>query len=257
MNNFLQSIHFTLRLRTFRWWLLACFIAVPLGTLLNRTIAIAFFSILLSDPPIYGAISRLWIVDFAHNYYTRLGGHLAVDGLVLGFCQWLVLRRYFYRASGWLVATAIGSAIAILIYPFAEAGIVALHNTYAWLYELPMLKEFSYSFLPSVLGLGLGLGIAQYLFLRSHFKQAERWIGAVFLTQLLIEIVNESALFTQPDPFMNTLLTGQAPAPLSIFSLVFLGSCKFLLTGLLQGALTGWVLAGFVAQQKRESVSVF
>ncbi|MGD1897241.1 MAG: hypothetical protein ACFB16_09865 [Phormidesmis sp.] len=234
MNNFLQSIHFTWRLRAFRWWMLACFIAMPLGTVLNKVLIL--FTMPLG----------------ASGYYSHSGGWLIGEGLALGVCQWLVLRRYFTQAHGWLVATAVGSALASIIYAFSSYGLHLGLNAFSWLPAVPVVSNLYC--LPAALGLGLGLGTMQWFFLRSRVDHAEYWIGAVLAAQLMVKIIEFVPLLPQPDLFSEMLMTTPPP---SLTSLMAVGILKFVLMGLFQGVFTGWVLAGFVAAQKRASVSIF
>ena len=250
MNSFIQSIYFTLRLRIFRWWILAAFIAIPVDSLLQRLVGTLLHSSgsLLSNMPLVEAIA---------TYHSYSGGPLFVTSVTLGGCQWLVLRRYFSRAYGWLIATMAGGAIATLIYSFSLYGLVHLTNAYAWTRALP---SFEYR-LAEALGLGLGIGLTQWLFLRSRVRQAYRWIVAVFVAQFAIALLQTVPLFTPHDPFIEALSTGQlAPTPHPITAMLtstLKRSLTGILTAIFQSVPTGWVLSRFIAQQKCESITVF
>lgn len=236
----LERLQFTWRLQAFRWWMIACFVSIPVSALLHRLIGSLLFS----------ATERPYLLEAIGSYYSYSGGPLFISGIVLGICQWLVLRHYFRRASGWLVSSIVGSAIASTLYCVSAFGLHALANAYPWLYDVPVIGYLHC--LPAALGLGLGLGCMQWLFFQYRFIQgANQWILAVLATQLAVELTR---LFLIPNrDFFAAMLGQNAPRVLPSLLTGLLG---LVLLGLIQGGLTGWVLASFIAKQKRASVAI-
>ena len=220
--------------------MLACFVSIPISALLHRLVGNILFS----------ATERPYLLEAIGSYYSYSGGPLFINGIVLGICQWLVLRHYFRRASGWLVSSIVGSAIASTLYCVSAFGLHALANAYPWLYDVPVIGYLHC--LPAALGLGLGLGCMQWLFFQYRFIQgANHWILAVFFTQLAVELTK--LVFTPNSDIFSAILLQTAPSILPSLLTELLG---LVLLGLIQGGLTGWVLASFVARQKRASIAI-
>lgn len=240
------------RLRTvaystlFRRWMIVCMASILIGRLYFFGMGIGFshfglFRIYANLPPVLQAIQ-----DFQDFYrYTSEG--LIDEGLFLGLCQWLVIRRQFTKSYGWLVALVLGGAITFL----ANAIILWLvYSNEALIWEgifYPLMR-----IAPPVLAMGLGFGFAQWLFFRGRSCQAYLWIVAVTASQFLYEIITysfDSVLRVNASNIF--LMLEGSPAP-RLLTAILLGAVELALLLVTRGLLTGWVLVGFVAEEKRQ-----
>jgi hypothetical protein len=80
-----------------------------------------------------------------------------LTGVLPGLAQWLVLRKYISRSGWWILATALGTALA--------SGIAALFGT-QW---------------ALVLTFGVSIGIVQWFVLQRVFESAGWWVLASVL----------------------------------------------------------------------------
>lgn len=101
--------------------------------------------------------------------FTLVG---ALGGIILGFAQWLVLRRYIQHSVQWIVATVIGSLLAWFtgltistLMAFAYAG---ASNTIVFIQKLVLVSA----------ALGGILGFCQWLVLRTQISFSIWWIVA-------------------------------------------------------------------------------
>jgi hypothetical protein len=97
----------------------------------------------------------------------------ALEGIILGCCQWLVLRRYVPHIAGWIVATTIGAIVA-----WMGGSLVSLLMavSYAWRSDAASAKAFYEGILLLGASLGTILGFAQWIVLRTHIRRASWWI---------------------------------------------------------------------------------
>ncbi len=133
-----------------------------------------------------------------------------VEGFLLGFAQWLVLRAYIRRASFWILLTIVGAllswfmglTVSVVIGLFYLAN---LHQTITTL-----VKEIA------LLGAAIGtvIGYAQWLILKIANKKAIWWVGAnAFAWSLGLVVafigagINKSSGF-QIHPTLVTVATG-------------------------------------------------
>ena len=215
----------------FRQWMILCAVSLPLE------LAVSY---LLSRASAYEKSPQVFIELM--GFYRHSGGSVLMGSLVLGLCQWLVIRRYFIRAYGWLGALAVGSVLTFFWY-----GILS------WLiYDVlqlfdPRLGWWPY-IAPRVISVGLGFGLAQGLFFRGRSHSAASWIIAVAANQLLFEILSVS--FVDGSNIFS--MFGDAPAP-SLLRVALLGVGKLALLMVTRGLFTGWVLVGFMTAEKRQS----
>ncbi|MCC6456844.1 MAG: hypothetical protein IT328_17950 [Caldilineaceae bacterium] len=144
----------------------------------------------------------------------------AVIGGALGIAQWLVLRRYTEVPFWWILACIVGSMIGLSIG-------MALGDSLALPAVRAATREAAASTLPwrvvlqaglSGLLLGVMLGAAQWLVLRSALRSANWWILASGLGWML-----GLGLGAAIAEFSNVLIA-------------------VLLTGAIGGAITGWAL---------------
>ncbi len=104
----------------------------------------------------------------------------AVEGLVLGLAQWLAVHPYFraLARNAWVKATILGAVIAW--------GLGMIPNTFFSLQEtatvaspMPMSDTLKYLMAAAMgFGLGLVLGIPQWIVLRRYINRAVWWVSA-------------------------------------------------------------------------------
>lgn len=86
-------------------------------------------------------------------------------GLIAGLLQFLLIRRLIPRAGGWILATFLGWTIT-----FGIVALVSVLNPSGVVVITLSAVQFLFTFLGAVLGL------AQWLVLKSHIRQAGWWI---------------------------------------------------------------------------------
>ncbi len=134
--------------------------------------AITAFVVYLVFMKVYNAFAGSWIVidGVAHIAEDYLLPYILwpMYGLLYGYLQYSLLRRYFPRMGWWFVATAASLSINFLVFDVGMfiASSLGIAITSVW---LPVIQ------LTLVGGI---LGIAQWLVLRSHIKNAFWWIPA-------------------------------------------------------------------------------
>jgi hypothetical protein len=98
----------------------------------------------------------------------------ALQGMALGFTQWLVLRRYVKHVGWWIVVTAIAAILAWLI------GLKVIVVLTLIFYDGVMTQTGSLTLLKAVFFLGswIGavLGLAQWFVLRTHVRNGIGWV---------------------------------------------------------------------------------
>ena len=75
------------------------------------------------------ATAAAWAISLSVNIFfdpDNWLGSLWLDGLILGFLQWLVLRRYLSHAIGWLLATFVSIFLAGAHVFFGKSFIVII-----------------------------------------------------------------------------------------------------------------------------------
>ncbi len=111
------------------------------------------------------------------NIYVVLILVGALQGAVLGFAQWLVLRRYI-RHMGWWIGATIGGAILAwglgMMVDVFMALFVALSTTTGTVKTIATLEGI---FLVGA-GVGTIIGYAQWLVLESYIRKSFLWIVA-------------------------------------------------------------------------------
>lgn len=155
-----------------------------------------------------------------------------IVGSVLGFSQWLVLRRFFSRNGWWILATAIGLGIGL------TAGLVTIEKVGRAIAGHPLniatvgIWGRAISF--AVIGMfgGLGLGAGQWLSLRQYRGKTKQWL-AVCALGLTAALVIGSLV---ADLVFGNVVT---PAGFGVFLLI---------GGLIAGAITGKSLQTMISQ---------
>jgi hypothetical protein len=111
-------------------------------------------------------------VGYIQGTFTLIG---TLEGIILGFAQWLVLRRYIHHSTRWIIATVVGGLFAW----FTGLTITALMAlVYAGVSdEAKILGFFKGLFL---LGAGNGtvLGFCQWLVIKNQIRRSIWWIIA-------------------------------------------------------------------------------
>jgi hypothetical protein len=115
------------------------------------------------------AVSRM---GYIRGTFTFIG---ILEGIVLGFTQWLVLRRYIRHSTRWIFATVIGGLFAwftgltiSVLMAFAFAGASGNDVNMAFIQGLILL------------GMGIGgvLGFCQWLVIRTQIRYGIWWVFA-------------------------------------------------------------------------------
>jgi hypothetical protein len=195
------------------WWLLA----TMMGVILAVGIAVISSAIANNFGPV-GTVVMLHLMG-------------ALEGVVLGFTQWLVLRRYVKHIGWWVFATGVGSLIAWLIgVKFMVAlALVSFTNT--------MTTTTLWALQQAVFWMGAWvgtiLGIAQWLVLRSHVHKGVGWVLANALAWGLGLLV----------AFMS--VTWTKPEGLTIETVV-VNIATGAATGAIVGSITGIALVWFL-----------
>lgn len=144
--------------KLWEWWLLATVV----GTIVAVGIVVLGSAIAMN----FGPVSTVFILHL-------IG---ALEGLVLGFTQWLVLRQYIKHIGVWIIATGIASLIVWIIGVkfIVLLALISFNNTMATTTTLALRQ--------AVFGLGAWvgavLGIAQWFVLRRHVRRGVGWVLA-------------------------------------------------------------------------------
>jgi hypothetical protein len=103
-----------------------------------------------------------------------------LEGAIVGFSQWLVLRRRLHRLGQreWILATAIGAFVAWAL-GMAPSTLMAMKPNAGSAPPPEMSDAVTYAF-AAVMGAALGtiLGIPQWRALRGHVAGAALWVWA-------------------------------------------------------------------------------
>ena len=135
----------------------------------------------------------------------------ALQGAILGFSQWLVLRHYIHKAIWWVLVTTIGALLAWLIGVFVSIAM-------AFAFTLNGVKTATLLLGVVLLGAGVGavLGLAQWLVLRAYvrvyIRQAGWWMAGNALAWALgLLVAFTGAGIQKSDGFsVETALIGAA-----------------------------------------------
>lgn len=145
-----------------------------------------------------------------------------VEGAVLGFAQWLVLRRYIQKMARreWVLATALGAGVAWTI------GM--LPSTLGELITITPLVLVGGGILLGVVFVA-SIGCAQWLVLRRHIQRAGWWVLANAIAWPLGVAV----------PFIGLAMVPEG-GPVVVW--VVVGVVSGVLMGVVVGAITGMAL---------------
>jgi hypothetical protein len=158
-------------------WIFATSIAEILGIAIVGVVSIA--------------VSRF---GYIQGTFTLVG---TLEGIILGFAQWLILRRYIHHSTRWIIATVIGGLFAwftgltisaLMAIVFASASDTT--KTLIFLKGLVLLGAF----------LGTIIGFCQWLVIKNQIRFSMWWIVAnaiawalgLFIAYLGAGLVEES-----------------------------------------------------------------
>jgi hypothetical protein len=111
-------------------------------------------------------------IGYIRGTFTLVG---ILEGTVIGFTQWTILRRYIRHSRRWILATVIGGLLAwftgltiSVVMAFAFAGATGSYVNIAFIKGLILL------------GMGIGgmLGFCQWLVIRNQVRYGIWWIFA-------------------------------------------------------------------------------
>jgi hypothetical protein len=148
------------------------------------------FVVYLLIMKIYNAFVGSWIVvngeihiveDFLLPYILW-----PIYGLLYGYLQYILLRRYFPRMGWWILATALSLSLTSLIMDmgWSIASVLGIDPYSMWLVAIQLVL------------VGGFLGIAQWLVLRKHISNAMWWIPANMVGWGLVGISGVLGVFT-------------------------------------------------------------
>jgi hypothetical protein len=109
-------------------------------------------------------------IGYIPGTFTLVG---ILEGTVIGFTQWIILRRYIRHSRRWILATIIGGLLAwftgltiSVVMAFAFAGATGSYTNIAFIKGLILL------------GMGIGgmLGFCQWLVIRNQVRYGIWWI---------------------------------------------------------------------------------
>lgn len=109
---------------------------------------------------------------YIQGTFTLIG---SLEGIILGFAQWLVIRRHIHHSTRWIIATVIGGLFAwftgLTVSNFmaiAYAGVSDTNKILAFFKGLVLLGAF----------LGAILGFSQWLVIKNQIRFSIWWIVA-------------------------------------------------------------------------------
>ena len=194
MSEFVRLVRVAIKSRTFWGWIAASIIGLCLS------VFVAFFALFLLLPLMFGlafqtdqpasTVSGIILV-------TVSGLPIAAGGLVLSYCQWLVLKYRFSRLWLWLCLNTLS---AVLLFLPDIWGL-----SVPWFQAQPLTAAAVVINLLLTLMLGLAAGGLQGLFFRGQVKRVALWVavmtGCVALLTWLKYVVQIQYAETGPGIF--------------------------------------------------------
>ncbi|HEX2992672.1 MAG TPA: hypothetical protein VHO49_18445 [Anaerolineales bacterium] len=162
--------------------------------LTSLSIPIAFFLTLIVLRIITRVVGDVIYVDGVRHItedYLWIYPFIPIVGLLTGGLQYGLLRRYLPRMGGWVLATAGGWLLGVLL--IALPGRENLINEF-----LGMSLVF--------LLMGLSIGVGQWLILRQRLAHAGWWIAANLLGWGLLGLIRADSTLDQFSLFVIGLL---------------------------------------------------
>ncbi len=121
-------------------------------------------------------------------------------GLILGFCQWLVLGWYLKNAYRWLVGTMVAYALVAVMYTLTDFLIRPGNIRPIWVFMS----------VQSVIT-GAIIGACQALALRIWIRETVGWVALVMIARLL-DVIPAIALGFDYPPVIFSIITAGALA---------------------------------------------
>ncbi len=162
--------------------------------LTSLSIPIAFFLTLIVLRIITRVVGDVIYVDGVRHItedYLWIYPFIPIVGLLTGGLQYGLLRRYLPRMGGWVLATAGGWLLGVLL--IALPGRENLINEF-----LGMSLVF--------LLMGLSIGVGQWLILRQRLAHAGWWIAANLLGWVFLGLIRADSTLDQFSLFVIGLL---------------------------------------------------
>ncbi|MEM9948197.1 MAG: hypothetical protein AAF810_19340 [Cyanobacteria bacterium P01_D01_bin.36] len=167
-----QRISEALGSKLFRNWIIACVAGLFITTYLYRNL-VGYGLILLSGPS--------WVTTLGTSVIYAL-----VFGVVIGYCQWLVLQNSFRKAYWWIVVTALGYlALGLLSGPILERMFATFSDPAVWGIA-PLFDGERSRRIAEAICEGIAIGVPQWLFFKSRrVDHAAAWIWVSIGAKLL------------------------------------------------------------------------
>jgi len=153
-------------------WIIQSFLCIPIALLLNFII-LTIITLLVGDFIYVNGVHHI-TEDYLYLYFF-----IPMVSLLTGAFQSALLRRYLPRMGGWMLATAGGWLLGILLVLMPD-----------WLHWRNGYRDLNQAFL----SLGLAIGIAQWLLLRQRLPHAGWWIAATIVGWGLLALVTGDTL---------------------------------------------------------------
>lgn len=136
-------------------WILATGAGAVIGPVLAFPLNLALVAFLGVTAPLPGTVAEQALTLSADG----MGASMLCVGLGMGFCQWLLLRRYLQHSAGWILATGIAMLLAGL---------------FRWLLPPDISREMIG---PLTVPAGaLSLAVCQWFVLRGRVPHAGWWV---------------------------------------------------------------------------------
>ena len=176
-------------------WIIQSFFCIPIALLLNFII-LTIITLLVGDFIYVNGVRRI-TEDYLYLYFF-----IPTVSLLTGAFQSTLLRRYLPGMGGWMLATAGGWLLGILLVLMPD-----------WLHWRNGYRDLDQAFL----SLGLAIGIVQWLLLRRRLSHAGWWIAANVLGWGLLAWVTGDTL-----DGLGLLALGLLPASVTAAALALL-----------------------------------
>jgi hypothetical protein len=150
------------------------------------------------------------MISIATTIFTGINGDrlagatmLPITATILGVCQWLVLRSRIPKSGWWILATIVGTTLAV--------GVVEIIS------RIPRL-EWNWDAQTMFVSIGLMVALAQLPILREHFQGSVLWI----LFSVIGWLVMGSIVGVSIDRTSDIIAVGSIPAIFTGFGLIWL-----------------------------------
>ena len=176
-------------------WIIQSFLCIPIALLLNFMI-LTIITLLIGDFIYVNGVRRI-TEDYLYLYFF-----IPMVSLLTGAFQSALLRRYLPRMSGWVLATAGGWLLGILLVLMPD-----------WLHWRNGYQDLD----QALLSLGLAIGITQWLLLRRRLSHAGWWVAATVAGWGLLALLTGDTL-----DGLGLLALGLLPASVTAAALALL-----------------------------------